>query len=160
MRTAAELLAELRGTLDWEWTKDALCATLLLGDVATGQMFYPEKGSDNSPHHSVRLHRRAKRVCAQCPVRRACLQTALSDEERRWDPLKGRWSRKLPAGVWGGHTAAERHSWTIKHYPDCNKRVKCNGCRPLDERADILEDVFRQSARTLGLLTRKERMAT
>ena len=127
-------------------------------DKAVLGVFYPEPGSDKNQHHVARLYRRAKRICAQCPVRRECLEAALSDEEGRWDPEKGRWSRHLPYGVWGGHTPAERHNRNIRHEPKCRK-PGCRGCRPLSERVDILEDLFTQTAYSNGLLTKEEEIA-
>lgn len=62
------------------WQDDALCA-----QVGT-EMFFPEKNGSTFD---------AKRVCAMCPVRRQCLEYALSMEEN-------------PVGVWGGTSVQER----------------------------------------------------
>lgn len=45
--------------------------------------------------------KRAKAVCARCPVRRECLEANLHDA---W-------------GIWGGTTPLERR-WYLKHYDD------------------------------------------
>ncbi|MDQ0994110.1 WhiB family redox-sensing transcriptional regulator [Streptomyces sp. V3I7] len=64
---------------DLSWQEDALCAQ-------TGaDFFFPEPGS------SVR---EAKRICALCPIRTACLEYALDSDER--------------FGVWGGLSEKER----------------------------------------------------
>jgi WhiB family redox-sensing transcriptional regulator len=66
------------------WLDRAACAGV---DSA---VFYPEAGG---------TARRARRICAACPVRIDCLQYALDVEN---DSLRGR------HGVWGGLTALER----------------------------------------------------
>lgn len=64
---------------DLDWQEQALCAQ-------TGaDFFFPEPGS------SVR---EAKRICAMCEMRPACLDYALSNDER--------------FGVWGGLSEKER----------------------------------------------------
>lgn len=56
-----------------DWREDALCAQT---DPA---LFFPDKGGST---------REAKRVCASCPVRIQCLESALDNDERH--------------GIWGG----------------------------------------------------------
>ncbi|KPI19898.1 transcription factor WhiB [Actinobacteria bacterium OK074] len=64
---------------DGAWREQALCAQ-------TGtDFFFPEPGS------SVR---EAKRICAMCEMRSACLEYALDNDER--------------FGVWGGLSEKER----------------------------------------------------
>jgi WhiB family transcriptional regulator, redox-sensing transcriptional regulator len=64
---------------DLAWQQGALCAQ-------TGaDFFFPEPGS------SVR---EAKRICGLCPIRSACLEYALDNDER--------------FGVWGGLSEKER----------------------------------------------------
>ena len=64
---------------DLDWQQEALCAQ-------TGaDFFFPEPGS------SVR---EAKRICGMCPIRSACLEYALDNDER--------------FGVWGGLSEKER----------------------------------------------------
>ncbi len=64
---------------DLDWQAEALCAQ-------TGaDFFFPEPGS------SVR---EAKRICGLCPIRSACLEYALDNDER--------------FGVWGGLSEKER----------------------------------------------------
>lgn len=64
------------------WRQQAACRGL------EPVIFYPV--SDDNPEDSEL----AKRVCAQCTVREACLEHALSVREKE--------------GVWGGCTAKER----------------------------------------------------
>jgi WhiB family transcriptional regulator, redox-sensing transcriptional regulator len=64
---------------DLEWQQEALCAQ------TGGDFFFPEPGS------SVR---EAKRICGLCPIRTACLEYALGNDER--------------FGVWGGLSEKER----------------------------------------------------
>lgn len=61
------------------WRQHAACRGL------EPMIFYP--GSDEEAEH-------AKHVCAQCPVREACLEHALAVREKE--------------GVWGGCTERER----------------------------------------------------
>jgi WhiB family redox-sensing transcriptional regulator len=62
-----------------DWQDEALCAQ------TGGDFFFPEPGS------SVR---EAKRICGLCPIRSACLDYALDNDER--------------FGVWGGLSEKER----------------------------------------------------
>ncbi|AJP04851.1 transcriptional regulator [Streptomyces cyaneogriseus subsp. noncyanogenus] len=64
---------------EFDWQQEALCAQ------TGGDFFFPEPGS------SVR---EAKRICGLCPIRSACLEYALSNDER--------------FGVWGGLSEKER----------------------------------------------------
>jgi WhiB family redox-sensing transcriptional regulator len=76
-----------RMTLDApEWRDFALCR------VTDPEAFFPETGENGRP---------AKRVCAGCEVREACLAEALAHDER--------------FGIWGGLTAAERRKRYPKH---------------------------------------------
>lgn len=64
------------------WQDDALCAQ------TDPDIFLPDKGGST---------RDAKRVCASCPVRRQCLEYALTQEFN-------------PAGIWGGTSVRERRA--------------------------------------------------
>ncbi len=66
-------------TRNLDWKADAACRDL---DV---DLFFPDSESDSGP---------ALAVCADCPVRDACLDFALR-------------SRQLD-GIWGGHSESER----------------------------------------------------
>lgn len=61
------------------WQADALCAQ------TDPEAFFPEKGGST---------RDAKRVCNECPVREACLEYAMENDER--------------FGIWGGLSERER----------------------------------------------------
>lgn len=70
----------------WDWQVYAACRGL---DSQT--FFHPE--NERGPSRR-RRELNAKRVCAQCPVQRACLAWALRTRE--------------PYGVWGGMSTDER----------------------------------------------------
>lgn len=61
------------------WQNNALCAQ------TDPEAFFPEKGGST---------REAKRVCAKCEVRQACLEYALVHDER--------------FGIWGGTSERDR----------------------------------------------------
>ncbi|QSE87597.1 WhiB family transcriptional regulator (plasmid) [Rhodococcus pseudokoreensis] len=67
------------------WRDFALCR------VTDPEAFFPETGENGRP---------AKRVCAGCEVREACLAEALAHDER--------------FGIWGGLTTAERRKYHPK----------------------------------------------
>jgi WhiB family transcriptional regulator, redox-sensing transcriptional regulator len=62
-----------------DWWLSALCAE------TDPEAFFPERGGSS---------RAAKAVCARCPVRAACLEFAIANDER--------------FGVWGGTSEIER----------------------------------------------------
>lgn len=64
------------------WRNDALCRQIGI------EMFYPDPGEGNN------IARYAKRVCLACPVRAACLQHAIENNEH--------------LGIWGGLSERER----------------------------------------------------
>lgn len=72
-----------------EWRDSAVCAQVGL------EMFYPEKGD------SVRL---PKLICSGCPVRRECLDTAMSTVVSGGKDVP----YAMHYGIWGGVTARER----------------------------------------------------
>jgi WhiB family transcriptional regulator, redox-sensing transcriptional regulator len=61
------------------WRQQAACRGVDL------DLFYPKRGESAGP---------ARQVCAQCPVRQACLEYALSN--------------RIASGIWGGLTERER----------------------------------------------------
>lgn len=61
------------------WMDDALCAEV------GGDIHFPEKGESPAP---------AKRICAACGVRGACLEYALEN--------------RIEWGIWGGFSAHQR----------------------------------------------------
>ena len=66
-------------TRDLDWMRDALCAQ------TDPEIFFPPKGGGN---------KRAKKICAQCPVREECQEYSLAIDERY--------------GIWGGLSRRER----------------------------------------------------
>lgn len=70
----------------WDWQSRAACRGL---DSAV--FFHPENERGRRRH---RRDEQAKTICARCPVRRACLESAMTIDE--------------PYGVWGGLSPDER----------------------------------------------------
>ena len=82
-----------------DWRADALCAEV------GGDMWFPDKNSNESVNNHVR---QAKAICRQCPVAVQCLQFALDNQEYY--------------GIWGGLTYRERRAW-VKKQSASNKRI-------------------------------------
>lgn len=78
---AAEPRIIVEASLSLDERAQALCA-----QVGYGDLWFPEKGSNESQH--------AKEVCAKCPIRLRCLEVAVQNQEAY--------------GVFGGMTATER----------------------------------------------------
>ncbi|MFF2951787.1 WhiB family transcriptional regulator [Kitasatospora sp. NPDC057965] len=87
-RPAATVLAEVRPNGDGD-LRGAACAG------ADTDLFYPDP-EEIGPEAAEWAERRAKMICAGCPVRAMCLELALE--------------RREPEGVFGGLTAAERRT--------------------------------------------------
>jgi WhiB family redox-sensing transcriptional regulator len=102
--------AEVPGTPD-DWRESAACAEV------DPELFYPETGG---PWNA------AKRICAGCEVRAACLEHALSTREVH--------------GVWGGTTPNERSRMLAgagqprltRSAPRPQRRSECNRGHLLD----------------------------
>jgi WhiB family redox-sensing transcriptional regulator len=75
-------LSDLMWEPDTNWRSDAACTGV------DSEIFFPVLEDD--PEAAAK----AKSICAECPVREACLQYALATNQA--------------AGVWGGLDAAER----------------------------------------------------
>lgn len=71
---------------NWDWQVRASCRGL-----DASMFFHPENERGRSRR---RREEQAKQICSGCPVRRECLNWALSVRE--------------PYGVWGGLSATER----------------------------------------------------
>ncbi|MFF3213706.1 WhiB family transcriptional regulator [Streptomyces sp. NPDC002886] len=80
------------GSHHWQWQLRAACRAL-----GSNRFFHPagERGEDREERDAA-----AKRVCADCPVRAACLEHALRTRE--------------PYGVWGGLTEEERRTLLVR----------------------------------------------
>ena len=72
----------------WGWQERAACRDADIG------LFFGREGERQSERE--RRERAAKRICARCPVREACLEQAVRVPENY--------------GGWGGYTEAERAS--------------------------------------------------
>ena len=75
-------LSDLMWEPDTNWRSDAACTGV------DSEIFFPALEDDPEAAE------KAKAICAECPVREACLQYALATNQA--------------AGVWGGLDAAER----------------------------------------------------
>lgn len=77
----------------WEWQRLALCRGM---DSA---VFFSPPGEHGSARRA--REKRARAVCAQCPVRRECAATALliGEEFGTWGGLSERERQKLRTGV-------------------------------------------------------------
>jgi len=71
------------------WDARAACRGELAG------LFVPSLGGEPA-HARIQREAQAKRVCAQCPVRKECLEYALRVREE--------------LGIWGGLDATERRA--------------------------------------------------
>ena len=70
----------------WSWRTQAACRT------ADSALFFSAEGEGHRERH--RRERRAKRICASCPVRVPCRTYAVAYRE--------------PYGIWGGLSERER----------------------------------------------------
>ena len=75
-------LSDLMWEPDVQWRTEAACTGV------DSDLFFPASEEDSA------ATAQAKAICAECPVREACLQYALSTNQS--------------AGVWGGLDAGER----------------------------------------------------
>ena len=118
-------------------------------------IFFAEPGSAG--------HRRALALCAQCPVRRECLEQALRFErvvifltpesEEAWrtsqSPYQKHTSSDPPTGTWAGTTFKERS--LTRHHKTCTKRKTHRACVPDAERVQILEEKVYAKFKRIGL---------
>lgn len=79
-----------------DWREAALCAQT---DAA---LFFPDKGGSA---------REAKRLCATCPVRIQCLESALDNDERHgiWGGLSERELRKIRRALIAARQRSDEH---------------------------------------------------
>lgn len=110
-----------------DWWASALCAQV------DGDLFFPEKGNDTT--------RKAKAVCAQCPVITQCRQDSLAN-----DP---------GPGIRGGLTERERRRLTgrVKRCQDCadpitGRHISATRCLPCQRVRDRRNDATATSVRS------------
>ena len=105
-------------------------------------LFFPEAGSRRGGQASRTAEHRAKRICARCPVRRECLNYAITfvDVQGMWDERNDRYYKPNAVGIYGGLSARERRSPVLRSLP-------------VDVRLDLLEDIFKASAESFLLPT-------
>jgi hypothetical protein len=136
--------------LDMTWAERAACMNL------PTSMFYPESGSRREPSPD---EARAKRVCARCPVRKECLDYALTNESKSVFIRTGMVGthqadisiKSRAWGIWGGHTAAERRHIEVRHTDDCDRQGH-SACRPIHKQVQLLEELFASRAHTRRIL--------
>jgi WhiB family redox-sensing transcriptional regulator len=80
-----------------DWHQDANCR-LEDADIFTSEVYSRDRRRPMASH----AVRKAKHLCATCPVRRECLIDCLQHEER---------TETQQPGIWGGTTAAERRGY-------------------------------------------------
>jgi hypothetical protein len=137
--------------LNLGWSDRAAC-----NDLPTS-MFYPDRGSRHwEPPPD---EKRAKRVCARCPVRTECLTYALTIESEALvigSGIKGTHQATITIkprawGIWAGHTSKERTLLGIRHTDDCDQKGH-GWCRPIPEQVELLEERFRSRAHITRIL--------
>ena len=69
----------------WDWQLRALCH-------GRTSLFFVERNSDNRKQPLLPAERKAKALCARCPVRRECLEYGIEEDY----------------GIWGGTLPSER----------------------------------------------------
>ena len=115
------LLKEQSLTIPSNWAKDSACQN-------TDVDFYSTKTEEK---------RKAKAICAECPVRQMCIQTALDNKER--------------FGIWGGADEVElRKNQAIDARGDAHVsrrgKIRCSSCGPLSSM--YLEVIERKRTQT------------
>lgn len=137
----APALPTLGPELDWQ--ADALCAQ------TDPEAFYPDKGGSNKA---------AKAVCMRCPVRPACLDYALTHDERFgvWGGMSERQRRQLkPSPGQGARTdlAANLCSKGLHVMEGANVTVRQDGfrrCLPCRRAGDADRNARRKAQRKAG----------
>jgi len=119
---APSLLQVLKRMMEGDpWQAEALCAS---PDIDPN-LFFRDVGARRDRGPYTIETRRARAICARCPVRKDCLMTAL---------------KRVEVGVWGGTTEEDRAA--VRHLPEARGQVGhqgCPGCVPLPLRVEILE---------------------
>ena len=116
-------------TDELEWMDDALCRGV------NARLFYPGQGETDVVNE-------AKAVCAECPVKDACLEYALANGEK--------------FGIWGGLSERERRAirrarWRELHQATVSPAAPTDD--PLVGRvAQVMDSIPRTVAETAALL--------
>lgn len=126
-------LEDVLGILTRDWMDEAACG---YADVDP-DWFHPETTSSGRVEGWTLTERRAKAVCATCPVRSQCLTFMYETGET--------------PSIWGGTTARERRA--VAHRDDC--KAVCGvggGCNPISERVFVLVANMAEQAERTGLV--------
>lgn len=110
---------------DLDWRDDGACTgmTETHGAAEVSAIFFPERGASL---------KRARAICAECPVREQCLEHALTQPEK--------------CGIWGGKSEKERRVMRrerglrdprggARPVAECGTRAAYNRCRKRPEGA-------------------------
>ncbi|MFF2659453.1 WhiB family transcriptional regulator [Kitasatospora sp. NPDC058032] len=125
-RPAATVLAEVRPAGDGD-LRGAACAG------ADTDLFYPDP-EEIGPEAAEWAERRAKMICAGCPVRTMCLELALE--------------RREPEGVFGGLTPAERRTVSARRHQAAARERRVAGGVPDNVLAAFTDAVSALTARS------------
>lgn len=93
MRTTRSALIRIHNTATSRWEDDAVCLTI------GPDLWFPTSYKSDEGRAQATA---AIAICHQCPVRAACLNTALTRE--------GAISEDRRDGIWGGTTPNERYN--------------------------------------------------
>jgi len=126
------------------WHAEALCADSSRADF---RWFFSERSSEQRAVKGfTEAEARAKTCCAQCPVRKDCLQEGLYE----------------PAGIWGGTLPTQRSRY--RHTADCEPGTKWHprnhmACNPDWMQVAHLLVEMEVEAQEHGLVPRTEEVA-
>ena len=109
---------------DIEWQYQALCH-------GRTDWFFPDRNSDNRNLPLLPSERRAKALCARCPVRKECLEYGVADEY----------------GIWGGTLPSERKQGGLS-------RGRGDGRKPRTDIDEMLDEMTEQAV-SLGLMEKE-----
>jgi len=113
----------VRAFQDREWMYEALCR-------GRASLYFVDRNSDNRSLGLTAQERKAKALCARCPVRRKCLEYGLDEDY----------------GVWAGTLPSERKQGGLS-------RGVGNGRRARTDIDALLDEMSEQAVR-LGLVER------
>lgn len=128
----------------WEgWLLRAACAQGWVDpDIFFPELTSAEKKWINQYGGFAASERKAKAVCARCPVRAECLTLMYESGQKQ--------------GVWGGTLPRERNRQQIRHADTCNLRCGVKrGCRPVQDRVRVLLEEMEEQAVKNGFRERR-----